>query len=1295
MKKNLQLTGIASVLYIIGMSSAYTQTIGQPLVELSLDENFGITAFDSSGNGNNAVLHNAIWVEGKEGSALAFDGIDDYAELTNEKTTQLYNFHKQNHTIAAWVKPTEALGFRSGVITRWGVHQGLFYNANQTFTFKHRTPSGTQSVTTGESYPPGEFYHVSTTINGDTGELILYINGQQVGIKRYISGEHSTQKLFRPWRLGVKNIDATTQLKRENFSGVIDEVLFFDRALTAEEISEQWGQPQETVMCTLGENSGTGTGESSSVLEPGDNKSETFISFEQSSVPSEWTTDKGILAINNQQAKHGDSALQWTWSDGAVLQVDDLAGQGLDSNIIDKTNYTQSSFRLWLHNDEAVANDPLRIEFYDEQGNLQYHYYVNLDFTGWRAATVRYRADMFGDKSSQELVSMKIHAPANTCSGQLLIDLVDFTAHKGLVTGGDHQVPMAATGYSNHWTDMLRFEAYAQPSVVTPSAQQLADADAMKVAYRTEELLKGASTKGLDKAITQYNELGISIEDAKVLAEQPLFGPYHAEFGVKIGVVDGIILTLVLDYLDNDNLSSHDRFINLVRYMLEQGFAAGSLLENSSHIGYSTRSITNAILLMETELKAQGLWQQAFDMLAWYNTLEQVWQPVSENVSNSDHARTRIPAILGVILHIDDDVQRIHYLNGYKAHIETWLTSYNRGENGIKPDFSSFHHHTQYPGYVYGALGSISTAVRYLSNSAFSISDEKFDFIRKMALSYAVQHAGKDMPLSMSGRNPFKNPSVSGSLLQLGKASSSEAQQAIFYGAYNRLFQANGTTNGVGAEVNPSGFWQFNYRPVGVYRQQDWVANIKGLNKYFWGSEIYTKDNRFGRYQSYGAVSIYYQPEDGKKNQVNWNGITEAGWNWNKMPGTTTKYLSWSELLAEKTRQDEWAQGTFAGALRFGAKTDYYVEQSVEGECGLYGLDFQQKGSLSSTHEDDFTFKKSVFACNGMLVSLGSNINSFDNQNTIATNLFQQSTTDARQKLVENAATKPNTEYSTTLASGVNWLIDPNGTGYYINSSDQIVINSGKQSSPISTKNGTSFSEGEFATAWIDHKPAPVDASYQYVILPNATKGSMAAFSGRMNAEHYQPYAVLQQNSDAHIIRFDNNLEGFVLFNASSGFAGSFIEATDTPLLVMAKRSNDKLALSLANPDHNFVGKAPRWQDNQEMSVTLTLKGKWQLDELTDDITNITLVADNTVITINTNNGQAYDLKLTAIDEIILGDLDGDSDVGAMDIRALNFALRSGESLDPVYDFNNDGTVDRRDKRELTKRCTYHRCGVK
>ena len=68
------------------------------------------------------------------------------------------------------------------------------------------------------------------------------------------------------------------------------------------------------------------------------------------------------------------------------------------------------------------------------------------------------------------------------------------------------------------------------------------------------------------------------------------------------------------------------------------------------------------------------------------------------------------------------------------------------------------------------------------------------------------------------------------------------------------------------------------------------MVTLKGYNTDVWGAEIYTKDNRYGRYQSYGSVQIMGAPSRKA------SGYNENGWDWNRLPGTTTIHLPF-ELL--------------------------------------------------------------------------------------------------------------------------------------------------------------------------------------------------------------------------------------------------------------------------------------------------------------------------------------------------------------------------------------------------------------
>ena len=74
------------------------------MAEWHFDEGVGSVLADSSGNGNDGVIHGATWVEGTYGGALSFDGVDDYVDVGRQP--ELINFGTEDFTVEAWEKST-------------------------------------------------------------------------------------------------------------------------------------------------------------------------------------------------------------------------------------------------------------------------------------------------------------------------------------------------------------------------------------------------------------------------------------------------------------------------------------------------------------------------------------------------------------------------------------------------------------------------------------------------------------------------------------------------------------------------------------------------------------------------------------------------------------------------------------------------------------------------------------------------------------------------------------------------------------------------------------------------------------------------------------------------------------------------------------------------------------------------------------------------------------------------------------------------------------------------------------
>ena len=69
----------------------------------AFDDGSGTTLLDASGYGRNGTVTGATWTTGRNGGALAFDGLDDHVALGS-----LGSFYNTAFTLEAWVKKSTA-----------------------------------------------------------------------------------------------------------------------------------------------------------------------------------------------------------------------------------------------------------------------------------------------------------------------------------------------------------------------------------------------------------------------------------------------------------------------------------------------------------------------------------------------------------------------------------------------------------------------------------------------------------------------------------------------------------------------------------------------------------------------------------------------------------------------------------------------------------------------------------------------------------------------------------------------------------------------------------------------------------------------------------------------------------------------------------------------------------------------------------------------------------------------------------------------------------------------------------
>lgn len=187
-----------------------------------LEEGSGPVAFDATGNEHTGVLTgNPVWVTGRYGGALAFDGFDDGVALTASDALTFTSAL----TIEAWVRPLSEAGAVRQIIQLPGAGgDGLRLTEDGRPRFRAMFPSGRTNVTGPTPLVAETWTHVATTYDGST--LRMYVNGSLVAT------EAVTGDLTGASQMAI----GRTRLTGAPFAGSIDEVRIYRRALTAQEI---------------------------------------------------------------------------------------------------------------------------------------------------------------------------------------------------------------------------------------------------------------------------------------------------------------------------------------------------------------------------------------------------------------------------------------------------------------------------------------------------------------------------------------------------------------------------------------------------------------------------------------------------------------------------------------------------------------------------------------------------------------------------------------------------------------------------------------------------------------------------------------------------------------------------------------------------------------------------------------------------------------------------------------------------------------------------------------------------
>ena len=196
------------------------------------DENTGTNAADSSENANIGTLKNGVqWTGGVRGSALSFDGDDDYVRVPGDASLNATS----GVTLMGWFNHRSTGGDGVTGVEKQGQYRLTALTANATSSQWEFQFSGID----GKRYPvrtttpvnSDEWHHIAGTFDGSM--LRIYVDGVLAG----------SRAVDVPVRTGNAEFRIGKRDSNRYFSGLIDEVRLYGSARSAVEIAQDMGEP--------------------------------------------------------------------------------------------------------------------------------------------------------------------------------------------------------------------------------------------------------------------------------------------------------------------------------------------------------------------------------------------------------------------------------------------------------------------------------------------------------------------------------------------------------------------------------------------------------------------------------------------------------------------------------------------------------------------------------------------------------------------------------------------------------------------------------------------------------------------------------------------------------------------------------------------------------------------------------------------------------------------------------------------------------------------------------------------
>lgn len=945
--------------------------------------------------------------------------------------------------------------------------------------------------------------------------------------------------------------------------------------------------------------------------------------FQTGENPPEWFLENGSAAVLEGPARWGYKALEWQWRDGGGrLQIKERIGfefrpEGAESNAL-------STFMVWIYNPEP-RQESLRVQFGRKDREYPDAWFdFGLNFSGWRACWVPFERDMQGtphpDMDYLEFV-------VDGDSGSLRFDMLVLSHWlDSRHASPDYQQPYVFDKGRFEkplgiWDGLMYFNDWALDVEIASSGELVAENTKALISENLEKALGQANWKPVEmRSIESRFRNWFPDNDRPYPVFYPSQSPHLDALGIRIERQMRDLGRLLEDIGVNWRTSEDQIERELLEEMASriwehvqsEGWDVGSGLGALHHLGYSMREFYRGLFFMRNYFSRIGEDSAVAHWIRWYSGSGRVFG-IDKVRPSIDTFNTQTQGML--IGFLMDPELLVDSLNGFRDWLE-WNLEPTDGIGAIfKTDGSVFHHRGHYPAYADGGFLGIAPLVYALAGSDFSLSDQSFGHLRHALLTYRFNANLLQWPISISGRHPTGSWGLNPlSFYWIGLAGSEGGDDALLR-AYLRLapntrLAEQLTLDGYQAEEAPQGFIYMPYAGFASYRVGEALASVRGYSRYLWSHETYVAANLYGRNLAHGHIEILH---NGDPISHAASGFQAEGWDWNRLPGTTTRILPWDELRAEVLNLDNESG---------------FEEMLLSTEAVLGGLSwddatgaFMQSLRGHAKYDDQLESRKTVYFIDGKVIAMGSGIIDPAAEFPINTTLWQ----------VALEETEPSFSSRLKVGEGeVRFFDGPNQLGYAVFGPAKIRRERGHQESPHQRNDQST--KGYFDKAYIDHGHGPDGDGYLFGIDLSGDGRGFNNWKSQLEGGNW--IKVRKSTRAVHHVEFEShNLTAIAVFEPSLDLGHTVIKAADKPVLLwlQSKENTGELRLRAADPDLRFYDKdgdqfygdgrqrevsiySRPWAHNESRAdwISLRLNGHWQV--ISDDTVEVVHLEDGDTI---------------------------------------------------------------------------------